>query len=147
MNRNDHRRYVVQDETIPILTSLMLFLLCGISVTNALTPEEIAKKALDATVLLVMVDANGEVSGGSGFFVQPNLIATNFHVIDGAEDGRAKPVGQETVYAIERVCGVDEDKDLAILQVSAPGIEPLPLGHSDSVSGWSEGFCHRQSAR
>lgn len=118
----------------PILTSLILFLLSGISVTNALTPEEIAKKALDATVLLVMVDANGELSsGGSGFFVQPNLIATNFHVIDGAEVGKAKPVGQETVYPIERVCAVDEKHDLAILQVSAPGVEPLPLGHSDSV--------------
>ena len=125
----------------PILTSLMIFLLCGISVTNALTPEEIAKKALDATVLLVMVDANGELSsGGSGFFVQPNLIATNFHVIDGAEDVKAKPVGQETVYSIERVCAVDENNDLAILQVSAPGVEPLPIGDSESVKVGAEVF-------
>ena len=117
-----------------IIISLTLLLVGRIPVANALTPEEIAKKALDATVLLVMIDANGEVSsGGSGFFVHPNLIATNFHVIDGAEVGKAKPVGLETVYPIERVCAVDEKHDLAILQVSAPKVEPLPFGDSESV--------------
>jgi S1-C subfamily serine protease len=55
---------------------------CGIPVANAQTPQQIAKKALAATVLLVMEDANGKPLGfGSGFFVDTNQIATNFHVI------------------------------------------------------------------
>ena len=112
----------------------LIFLFCGIPATNAQTPQQIAKKALAATVLLVMEDTNGELLGyGSGFFVRTNQIATNFHVIDGAALGTAKRVGQETEYTIEGVTAMAESHDLAILQVAAPDIQPLPLGDSDTV--------------
>ena len=118
-----------------IFTYFLLFAVWKTPITIALTPEEIAKKALDATVLLVIVDANGAVtSQGSGFFVQPNRIATNFHVIDGFTRGEARPVGQQTVYPIERIVTVDKKHNLAILQVSSPGIVPLPIGDSESVT-------------
>ncbi len=116
------------------LMALGLLLLCGMPVANAQTPQQIAKKALDATVLLVMEDANGKLLGlGSGFFVRTNLIATNFHVIEGAARGAAKRVGQKTEYTIEGFTVMDEKHDLAILQVSASGVQPLPLGDSDTV--------------
>ena len=117
-----------------LLMASLILLFCGIPVANAQTPQEIAKKALAATVLLTMKDANGDLLGyGSGFFVQPNQIATNFHVIDGASQGTAKRVGQETEYTIEGVTTLDENHDLAILQVSNSGVQPLPLGDSDTV--------------
>ena len=120
-----------------LCTPLMVFLillLCRIPATNAQTPQQIAKKTLAATVLLVMEDANGELLGyGSGFFVRTNQIATNFHVIDGAAQGTAKRVGQETEYTIEGVTAMDESHDLAILQISASGVQPLLLGDSDTV--------------
>ena len=113
---------------------LRLLLLCGMPVANAQTAQQIAKKALDATVLLVMEDANGQPLGlGSGFFVRTNQIATNFHVIEGAARGTAKRVGQKTEYTIEGFTAMDEKHDLAILQVSASGVQPLPLGDSDTV--------------
>ena len=113
----------------------MLFTVWHSSAAMALTSEEIAKKALDATVLLVMVNANGEVkSQGSGFFVHSNRIVTNFHVIDGFTKGDAKPVGRQTAYPIEHISAVDRKHNLAILQVSAPSIEPLPTGNSASVA-------------
>ena len=37
---------------------LGLFLFCGITTANAQNPQQIAKKALASTVLLVMEDAN-----------------------------------------------------------------------------------------
>ena len=114
--------------------ALGLLLFCGILSANVPTPQQIAKKALAATVLLVMEDANGELLGyGSGFFVRSNQIATNFHVIDGAAQGTAKRVGQETEYTIEGVTALDENHDLAILQVSSSGVQPLLLGDSDTV--------------
>ena len=114
---------------------ILLLAVWNIPVAVALTPEEIAKKALDATVLVTMIDTRGKVtSRGSGFFVQPNRIATNFHVIDGYTGGEAKPVGQQTVYPIERISPSDKKHNLAILQVSAPDIEPLPIGDSESVT-------------
>ena len=118
---------------IPLITFLIL-LFCGISVTNAQIPQQIAKKALAATVLLVMEDNSGKPLGlGSGFFVDTNLIVTNFHVIDGAAQGTAKRVGQEMEYTIEGVTTMDESHDLAILQVLGLGVQPLSLGDSDTV--------------
>ena len=115
--------------------SLVLFLFCQVVVAYALTPQEIAKKALDSTVLLVMEDINGQPLGvGSGFFVQPNQIATNFPVIEGAARGTAKRVGQDTVFSIEGFTAMDEDRDLAIIQVPDAQVRSLPLADSDAVA-------------
>lgn len=101
---------------------------------ESLTSQQIANKVLAATVLLVMKDDRNQPLGfGSGFFVQPNRIATNFHVIDGASQGIAKRVGQEATYTIEGVNGVDQEHDLAILQVSASEVQPLPFANSEAI--------------
>lgn len=101
---------------------------------SVLTAEQVAEEALAATVYLEMRDGNGEVIGiGSGFFVEHNLIATNFHVIEGATQGTAKLVGKYRQYTIEGITAADKQNDLAILKVTAFGIKPLPLGESDNV--------------
>ena len=100
-----------------------------------LSISELAQRAIAATVSVEVQDENGtKIGRGSGFFVRRNLIATNFHVIDGAAGGGARLIGQNTIYPIQRICAVDEKHDLAILEVSAPGIEPLPIGDSESVA-------------
>ncbi len=119
-----------------VIMLLMLFLFRSVPMADVLTPQEIYKKALNATVYVAKFDANGELAGtGSGFFVRPNHIATNFHVIEGATAAklRAKLANQKKVYTIKRIRAVDKKHDLAILQVSAPGVKPLPLGDSNSV--------------
>ena len=101
---------------------------------TAMSAEDIAEKALSATVYLEMQDKNGETLGsGSGFFVKPNLIATNCHVTEGAEKGTAKLVGKDRIYNIEGVIATDKDNDLSLLKVTASGIKPLSLGNSDTV--------------
>ena len=101
----------------------------------ALTTEQLAEKALAATVYLEMHDSTGTMlSFGSGFFVKPNQIATNFHVIEGAAQGTAKLVGKDTTYNIEGTVATDKDNDLAVLRVTASGVAPLPLGDSDTVN-------------
>ena len=118
-----------------IFMFLMLFVFWKIPAAGALTPEQIANNALDATVLITMIDASGKVaSRGSGFFMQRNLIVTNFHLIHGLTRGGARNVGQEITYPIKNISVEDEKHNLAILQVSAPGIEPLPIGDSESVA-------------
>ncbi len=114
------------------------FLLFSITITapaqTTLPAEDIAEKALAATVYLEMQDKNGKTLGiGSGFFVKSNLIATNYHVIEGAAKGTAKLVGKYTQYNIEGVTATDKINDLALLKVTAYGIRPLSLGDSDTV--------------
>ena len=114
--------------------ALMLVTFYGINTVQAQTAEQIAEKALAATVYLEMKDRNGEILGfGSGFFVREDLIATNFHIIEGASNGTAKLVGKYTTYTIAGITAADETNDLALLKVNAYGIKPLPLGNSDDV--------------
>ena len=101
---------------------------------------QIAKRALAATVFLEVADSTGQfLTLGSGFFVDNNLIATNFHVIEGAAQGTAKLVDDTTEYTIEGFTASDNKNDLAILKVTPRAsqppldIQPLSLGDSDTV--------------
>ncbi|MDE0469267.1 MAG: tetratricopeptide repeat protein [Candidatus Poribacteria bacterium] len=120
------------------LTAIVVLLLFGTMnaapAQTILPAEDIAEKALAATVYLEMKDKTGKTLGiGSGFFVKPNLIATNYHVIEGAARGTAKLVGKSTTYNIEGVTATDKTNDLALLKVTAYSIKPLPLGDGDTV--------------
>ncbi len=115
---------------------LLSLLLLGRTAESAVpTSEEIAQNALGATVLLTMTDADDRaIAYGSGFFVLSNVIATNFHVIDGAHGGTARRVAQNKSYTLGRILKSDEIQDLALIEVSAPGVEPVPIGDSGSRS-------------
>ena len=113
---------------------VIVLIFCTISRVSAQTAPQIAEKALAATVYLEMQDSKGLPLGfGSGFFVRDNLIATNYHVIEGAARGTAKLVGRFSTYMIEGVTATDKTNDLALLKVTVSGIKPLPLGNSSDV--------------
>ena len=106
----------------------------GLSNAPAQTAPQIAEKALAATVSLEMRDRKGAVLfTGSGFFVRPNLIATNYHVIEGAARGTAKLVDRHKTSTIEGITAIDKTNDLALLKVTMQGIKSLSLGDSDTV--------------
>ena len=101
---------------------------------DAQTAQQIAKKAFESTVLLVMEETSGQpVSLGSGFFAAQGKIASNLHVVEGASRGYAKVVGQQAKYSIEGIIGIDPDHDLVLLKISATLTPPLSIGNSDSV--------------
>ena len=88
---------------------------------NMKTPQEIANETLPSTVLLEMKDANGQPHGvGSGFFISQDKIVTNFHVVEGAYNGSAKPFGQNKRYEIEGYTVLDVDNDLIVLKIKDP---------------------------
>ena len=69
---------------------------------------------------------------GSGFIVDANgTIITNAHVVAGAtrvsvalRDGKSFPA---------KVLGLDEQNDLAVLEIDAPNLPVAPLGNSDDI--------------
>lgn len=97
------------------------------------TAVQLAQKALAATVFLEVIQDGQLLGFGSGFFVQRDQIATNFHVIAGTYSGTAKLVGKPATYDIEGITARDVENDLAILKVSDSNVQPLPLGDSDAV--------------
>jgi S1-C subfamily serine protease len=117
-----------------LLFSAAMLLHCGHVWAQALTAQEIARRALGSTVVLVLEDDLGNtVSLGTGFFVRKGEVASSLHVMDGATRGYAKLVGRKDVHDIEGVIAADQEQDLVVLKVSADSTPPLPLGDSDGV--------------
>ena len=101
---------------------LLVLIILGLLCSCTQTPQQRAK---DATVLIIVGNADGNISYGSGFFVESDKIATNIHVVDSAKIVFA--VGRKKVYNIEGVTGHAPEHDLVILKVSGKG-KPLELG-------------------
>ena len=98
------------------------------------TAQQIAQKALASTVLLAMQDAHGKTQKyGSGFFVGPGKIATNYHVIEGATWRYAKLIGKEKWYVVEGIAATDKEHDLSVLKITGITAPVLSLANSDKV--------------
>jgi Do/DeqQ family serine protease len=69
---------------------------------------------------------------GSGVIVSPDgYILTNNHVIDGAQQVKVELNDRRMLDA--RVVGTDPQSDLAVLKVTASGLQPIGLGDSDGT--------------
>ncbi len=70
---------------------------------------------------------------GSGFVLdKAGHVLTNFHVIAGANRGISVSLSNKRRYAA-RVVGVDRVHDLALLQIDAPGLQPVTLADSSQL--------------
>lgn len=132
-----------------LLFNLIIFVSCFSSVEisaqktvdKKLTPREIAQQTLPSTVLLVMTNnETEEIKSGSGFFVAEDVVVTNFHVIKDATEGYAKIYGQDKIYEILGVVGLDEENDLALLKIKGIKGKPLKLNTDDSIAIGDEVF-------
>lgn len=136
--------------TIWHIATFALHLFCITTAVPAQTVEQIAQKALAATVYLEMKDSTGKTIGfGSGFFVTENLIATNYHVIEGAVSGTARLVentrnmpkfnnpelnkaytnyiNEYETYTIKGSTAIDEVNDLVLLEIATRVKDPEML--------------------
>ena len=113
---------------------------------DALTDENAASLNLErrtarigkaATIILIMNAPDGTIGNGSGFFVRPDLIVTNVHVLAGIHGKsytwEVRSVNQPTEYTIKGVVASDPEHDLVILKVEGKKAGVLELGDSDTV--------------
>ena len=117
---------------------LALTLLCAC----AKAPQEIREKILaplesskseDVRNSIVRVVSRSQIRGvGNGFFIAPDKIATNIHLIADADPISVHVRGGSVVRAIRGVTAYDVKNNLVILKVSIEG-PPLSLGDSDTV--------------
>ena len=104
-----------------VLTSLT-------SVAGAQSARHIAQIVFPSTVLVVLEDRNGQPqSQGSGFFVSPDIVVTNFHVVEGAHAGFVKLIGKKATFEIAGAVAIDVDNDLALLKISGVQAPALSL--------------------
>jgi uncharacterized protein YkwD len=107
---------------------LILFVLV-LTVSKAFTqnPEAVFKKAIQSSVNVI-----GSKKSGSGFFVMPNVVATNFHVIEGEGELEIHANNSDQKWKVTGVVGYDIAADLALLQVDGKG-QPFTLGNNPQV--------------
>lgn len=99
-----------------------------------ITPQQIAQRSFKSTVLISINDKNQQPLGlGSGFVLENNLIATNFHVIENSYGGFVKLVGSEKEYKIIGLIEKSEKYDLAIISVEGLFAPKLLLGDFTKV--------------
>jgi S1-C subfamily serine protease len=99
-----------------------------------LTAEEIAEKCGPAVFYIEIYDANGALkSTGSGFFITSSGIAiTNYHVVASARSAKIVTAdGRE--YRVLGVYDVDEENDLALLQIDGKDFGYLDIGDSTAL--------------
>ena len=71
---------------------------------------------------------------GSGFVLdRAGHVLTNFHVVEGANRGVQVMLSNKKTYAA-KVVGTDRVHDLALLQISAPDLQPVTLANSAELS-------------
>ncbi|MGB7209043.1 MAG: trypsin-like peptidase domain-containing protein, partial [Pyrinomonadaceae bacterium] len=108
--------------------------------TPVSTPE-IVKQAFPSVVALVMKNAKDDsTQTGSGFFIGPDTIVTNFHIIDGANRGYAKIIGQTQQFRVIGTYGLDEANDLALVKIESSIGIALVLAGDDLGSVGDEVF-------
>ena len=95
---------------------ILLSLFFALSSINLLFSQDaslIYKNTVNSTVTILTDDGQG-----SGFFVAPNIIATNFHVVEGATNASCILNNSDIEYKIDGYVGVDKSVDLILLKVS-----------------------------
>jgi S1-C subfamily serine protease len=113
------------DQVMRALPSIALALFALAPCFGA-TVEEIAERSMPSVVKIVTYDDTGAETGrGSGFFISPQKIITNEHVVDGAYS--AEILTDEGHYRRITILNADKDMDLAILRVDAEDEIPLQI--------------------
>ncbi|MGE0658959.1 MAG: trypsin-like peptidase domain-containing protein [Reyranellaceae bacterium] len=119
------------------LATLALALVVGLATERAQAQAD--PDILDESVVRIYIPRQGGYSTGTGFVLNvAGFVATNWHVVDEApgkilvipKDGLKDPYEARLVFA-------DEDRDLAILEVSGLKREPLPLSAVEPKLGTS----------
>lgn len=91
----------------------LIFILCTISSVAYLQDASSIYNTSSGSTVTIETD-NGI---GSGFFVAPNIIATNFHVVEGASEASCFLNNSNTKYKIEGYLAADKSVDLVLLKV------------------------------
>jgi len=116
--------------------------------TKPFSPSQIAQKVIPSVVVVTVKDSSGNVRLGSGFFIEPDLVATNYHLVKGAIVSdvsvrliRSRSTGEPHFLKeaegtqISNVIGVDKDRDLALLWIKRARETPLKLARRKHAIG------------
>src|SRR5262245_33693982 len=104
----------------------LTLLLAGAVAAQDFLPE-LVKRIKPSSVAVETFDSKGNtVSRGSGFFIAPDRIVTNRHVIERSARVEIHLMDGKK-FLVKGVLAVDGEGDLAMLQVDVPRAQAVPL--------------------
>lgn len=133
-----HRRHVAG--SLSALLFVASFLVAA-SVSYAQESSEQITRLKKGVVIVTTFDDRGKpLLQGSGFFIDSDQVATNFHVIKNASQIRIETFNR-TTSTVSAVLATDEKSDLALLRLSEPppqstvlSLKTTAVGEGDSVT-------------
>ena len=118
---------LIAPRTLSSLLSLLIVSSVSVFAAEAPAPELVAR-VKRAVVLITTYNAQGKPDKqGSGFFLTPDRVVTNLHVIDSASLIRISTFTGRKVL-VDSVLATDKASDLALLQLNAPCQDVTTLG-------------------
>jgi len=115
--------------SIPYL-ALVLFVFTTAQLARAQESlPDLVRRVKPSVVSVLTYDAKGEpLISGSGFYVRPGEVVTNLHVIRGARRVEIHTLeGKGRTFPVKGALAVDEEGDLALLNVDVPAERSRPL--------------------
>ena len=112
--------------------SLLSLLTLAVLFSCARVPQQVVEVPEEESSGFTVVRVEGRYGAASGFFVAPDKIATNIHVVAHPGPVFIKSPDEKTVWTVEGVTAFDVRNDLAILKIAGKGTPSL-LGDSDAV--------------
>ena len=114
-----------------IFAPLVILLITACSTSAQTPPQELVNQVKRAVVIVTTFDQHTKpLQQGSGFFIAPDRVVTNFHVIKSATEIRIKTFNGETV-SVKTVLASDVHADLAILLIGTPCLDTTSLQVAD----------------
>ncbi len=101
---------------------------------NQLEASEISSIVSPAVFYIeVKNSSNVTYASGSGFILDKSgIVATNYHVIDGAYSATIKLVDGR-IFPVEKVLAYDKNRDIAVLKISGSNLPQVKLGDSEEI--------------
>lgn len=101
--------------------------------SGVLTLQEIAAKG-NASVVAISVETSFSKGVGTGIILSSDgYIATNYHVVNQAGEGKITVYDYNGNRYEGRVVGYSEADDLAVIKIDADGLAPAEIGDSSSI--------------
>ncbi|TDB39602.1 MAG: serine protease [Actinobacteria bacterium] len=112
------------------MTSRVAWLLLASAVLAlALVPAASAQSSLEGATSAVVAITAGAERIGTGFIIAPDRVLTVSHVVDAAAGLQARVLVENRLEPYT-VIAIDRTRDLALLEVSLPSIDPIVWGRS-----------------
>lgn len=111
----------------------IFLIFCALQVSAQDLLPQLVRMIKPSAVAIETFDGKGtNISRGSGFFITPNLVITNRHVIEKSSRVEIHLMNGKK-YTAKGVVAIDNEGDLAILQVEVPAENAIPLAISQET--------------